>query len=90
VKGRIEIDSELCKGCGLCINVCPKKQIEISDNLNKKGYYPARYKEQECKDTERKCTGCAMCALTCPDIAIDVYKQEKKKQRSKKDQSEEE
>ena len=45
VKGRITIDKELCKGCGLCITVCPKKQIEISDSLNKKGYYPASFKD---------------------------------------------
>ncbi len=41
VKGRIEIDRERCKGCGLCILVCPKKRIEISEELNTKGYYPA-------------------------------------------------
>lgn len=79
MKGRIEINSELCKGCGLCIEVCPKKQIEVSEELNKKGYYPARYMEEDTPDDECKCTGCCMCALTCPDIAIEVYRQEKAK-----------
>lgn len=78
MKGRITIDRELCKGCGLCITVCPKKQIEISDSINPKGYYPARYKEAETSDPEAaKCTGCAMCAITCPDVAIEVYREEK-------------
>lgn len=79
MKGRITIDKEECKGCGLCINVCPKKQIEISDRLNKKGYYPASFKEEHVSESDdAECTGCALCALMCPDIAIEVYKEEKR------------
>jgi len=78
VKGRIEIDRERCKGCGLCTAVCPKKEIQISDRLNAKGYYPAEFKEAEVTDQESmKCTGCALCAITCPDIAIEVYRESK-------------
>lgn len=78
MKGRIEIDQERCKGCGLCITVCPKHQIEISDDLNTKGYYPARFQEEDLTDPEeRKCTGCALCAVTCPDVAIEVYRETK-------------
>jgi len=86
VKGRIEINSELCKGCGLCITVCRKNQIEISSQLNKKGYYPARYKEEDVEDGSRECTGCALCALTCPDIAIEVYREEKEAEKDSKTQ----
>lgn len=78
MKGRIQIDRERCKGCGLCIAVCPKKQIEISDSLNTKGYYPARFREEGVQDDAvRKCTGCALCAVMCPDVAIEVYRQVK-------------
>lgn len=78
MKGRIEIDRERCKGCGLCIAVCPKKQIEISDCLNTKGYYPAKFHEESVQDDAvRKCTGCALCAVMCPDVAIEVYRQDK-------------
>ena len=35
--GRITIDRELCKGCYLCISVCPEQLIETSDQLNQKG-----------------------------------------------------
>ncbi len=80
MKGRIDIDRELCKGCGLCITVCPKDQIQISDQLNKKGYYPAHYKEEDVTDVnELQCIGCCMCAITCPDVAIEVYKEDKQK-----------
>ena len=91
MKGRITIDRELCKGCGLCITVCPKKQIEISDSINPKGYYPAQCKEQDAPDPEAaRCTGCAMCAITCPDVAIEVYREEKAGAESDADSEESE
>jgi 2-oxoglutarate ferredoxin oxidoreductase subunit delta len=72
-KGFIRINRELCKGCGLCVEACPKRSIRISNNLNIKGYYPAEYTEKE-KSKNRKCTGCALCAIICPDIAIEVFR----------------
>lgn len=72
-KGRIEIDRETCKGCCLCISVCPQENITISKELNQKGYYPA-----ESLDETREvktCLGCAMCATICPDVAIEVYRE---------------
>lgn len=90
MKGRIEIDRERCKGCGLCITVCPKKQIEISEELNTKGYYPASFKEEDVQDMEViECTGCAMCAVTCPDVAIEVYRESKGKTDETEDESKE-
>jgi len=38
----------------------------MSENSNKKGYFPA---ESDSKD----CTACAMCAIICPDAVIEVY-----------------
>jgi 2-oxoglutarate ferredoxin oxidoreductase subunit delta len=86
VKGRIEIDRERCKGCALCTTVCPKKQIEISEQLNTKGYYPA---ESNQEPEESQCTGCALCAVTCPDLAIEVYRERKDKAADGKDEPEE-
>ena len=70
--GKIIIDQELCKGCYLCISVCPQKLITIYDKLNQKGYHPAMFTEKG-KD-DKKCIACAMCAVMCPDIAIEVYR----------------
>jgi len=72
-KGRITINREWCKGCHLCIEVCPNERIEVDESLNKKGYSPARFKENV-SEGEKGCTGCAMCATVCPDLAIEVYR----------------
>ncbi|MCK4293645.1 MAG: 4Fe-4S binding protein [Planctomycetes bacterium] len=68
--GKIIINVERCKGCGLCVTVCPKNCIEISDKSNKNGYFPARV-------TNSDCTGCAACAIICPDVVIEVFRENK-------------
>ena len=35
------IDNDICKGCGLCIAVCPKNVLEMSEEVNSMGYFPA-------------------------------------------------
>lgn len=59
---------ELCKGCGLCIQACPRHILVLAeDRINHKGYRPAT-----CQDPA-ECTGCAICARNCPDVVIEVY-----------------
>ena len=61
------VNENVCKGCGLCVSVCPKKIIRLSpDRLNAKGYSPAEVEKPE------ECIGCAMCGIMCPDSAITV------------------
>ena len=60
------IDTERCKGCGLCVAVCPKKVLEISATVNTRGYFPAYQARPE------DCVFCAICATMCPDVAITV------------------
>jgi 2-oxoglutarate ferredoxin oxidoreductase subunit delta len=67
--GKIVIDTERCKGCGLCITVCPKNSIVISQESNQGGYFPAEAKNAGC-------TACAQCAVICPEAAIEVYRQD--------------
>ncbi len=70
IQGRIVIDSERCKGCELCLSVCPQNVLYQSSAFNTKGYHPA-----ELADPLGHCTGCAVCAIICPDAAITVYRQ---------------
>lgn len=55
-----------CKGCDLCINVCPNKALEQSKELNKSVQYPPA------AVNDGKCTFCRLCEYTCPDFAIYV------------------
>ena len=73
VKGYITIDRELCKGCYLCVSVCPQKVITTSEKLNQKGYYPAEFLKKGNKG--KQCIACTMCATMCPDVAIEVYRE---------------
>jgi len=63
---KVIIDKEWCKGCGLCVHVCPKGGLQTAKKLNEKGYFPA----EKCKTV--RCTGCGMCMLVCPDMAIQL------------------
>jgi len=71
----IEILSDVCKGCLLCIPACPHESIcNTKAKLNKRGLYSAEY-----LDPDGKSTGCRLCAVVCPDVAIYVYKEPKRK-----------
>jgi len=60
------IDIEYCKGCGLCVTVCPKNVLEISDQISSKGYFPAYQARPE------DCIFCITCCRICPDVAITI------------------
>jgi 2-oxoglutarate ferredoxin oxidoreductase subunit delta len=65
----VSVYEDVCKGCQLCVDACPKKIMEINkQRLNKKGYHPAHCTAPEA------CIGCAFCAMMCPDVAIVVEK----------------
>jgi 2-oxoglutarate ferredoxin oxidoreductase subunit delta len=71
IHGHIKINVENCKGCELCVNECPQESLQMSENINKKGYHYAVLQEDNC-------TGCTNCALVCPEAIITVYRQSKK------------
>lgn len=67
-EGHVEIDSELCKGCEFCVDVCPEECLAMADLINSRGYRFALYEGDHC-------TGCGVCYYNCPEPgAIAVYK----------------
>ena len=69
IKGRIVVDVQRCKGCGVCISACPCKVLDFSSEVNGKGYHFVQMKDEDA------CTGCASCGIICPDSCIVVYRQ---------------
>lgn len=59
-RGRLRIDPDECKGCGLCIEACPPKVIRLTEELNHYGYRTAEY-------AGACCTACGICFMACPE-----------------------
>ncbi|NTV52960.1 MAG: 4Fe-4S binding protein [Candidatus Firestonebacteria bacterium] len=67
---KVKVDAKRCKSCELCVAVCPKNIIVISEKKNEQGFRLA-----VCQD-EDACTGCLACAQVCPDVAIEIVRKE--------------
>src|SRR5579862_8569566 len=67
-RGNILIDTEECKGCGLCVESCPPECLDLLPELKAYGVHPAHY-------AGGGCTGCGICFYCCPEPgAISVYR----------------
>ena len=64
----IKLNPERCKGCGLCVDVCPKGNLRLSEKINSKGHHYVELIEPD------KCTGCGLCYQMCPDLVIEIEK----------------
>ena len=65
--GSVTFRQDRCKGCELCVLVCPRHIVFIDQDVtNVKGYHPAAVRDMA------QCTGCASCARMCPDSVITV------------------
>lgn len=72
-KTYIKIDENVCKGCKVCIEACPKHCIVMGSEINKMGYQFAKFKNPGC-------IGCGICFYVCPEPgAITVCKDEEEK-----------
>ena len=64
--GEIHIVKDRCKGCGFCVEYCPRDVLELSQEFNIKGYHPPFAKDKD------KCVNCNLCELICPEFSIFV------------------
>ena len=64
----LDIATDRCKGCGLCVSVCPRHVLVLDEaTVNKLGYHPVRLVDAAA------CTSCVLCARVCPDLVFSVF-----------------
>ncbi|MGI6696816.1 MAG: 4Fe-4S dicluster domain-containing protein [Christensenellales bacterium] len=74
MKAKVTFNLDRCKGCGLCVSVCPKSILWLDKAVtNVKGYHPAGISDRS------QCIACGNCAKICPDSVITVEKLDEEK-----------
>ena len=58
------INRDWCKGCGICIAMCPKNVLELDE------------KDKAVAVRLEDCIACQLCEQICPDLAIEVIIEE--------------
>jgi 2-oxoglutarate ferredoxin oxidoreductase subunit delta len=65
-RGRVYLIPERCKGCQLCVVLCPREVLQESSQINAKGYHLPEIAPGK----EEECVHCEFCAVVCPEFAI--------------------
>lgn len=63
---KLWVEEKYCKGCLICIDVCPKDALAPAREINAKGYI------LPVEEDMTRCRGCNLCELMCPDFAIAI------------------
>jgi len=79
-EAEIHIIKDRCKGCGYCIQFCPKEVLAESEEINARGVHPPKVKDAN------KCAACGFCTAVCPDFAIFVVDKSSEKKEADKDE----
>lgn len=68
IEAELVINTEWCKGCGICVAFCPKQVLALNRNDKAEA---VRYQDG---------TACRMCEWRCPDLAIEILIPQKETQ----------
>lgn len=63
--GKVKLNLALCKGCGYCVEECPRKALSFSGNISSKGYDTVQIDES-------LCIACGSCYRVCPDRVFEI------------------
>jgi len=66
---RVHVDADVCDGCGICIFYCKPEVFSLSQELSRRGVYPALPVAQTA------CNNCGLCDKACPQLAIWIVEQ---------------
>jgi UDP-glucose 4-epimerase len=55
----VEVDKDICVGCGECLEICAFKGMEMND--------------EKAEVNQNRCLGCGKCETTCPNGAISIH-----------------
>jgi len=63
---QIKVLKAFCKGCKLCVSICPRRSMILSQNVNKSGFHFP-------ESISKSCSDCGQCAIICPEAAIEIF-----------------
>ena len=67
---QIDVDPEMCKGCHICISICPHGVLKKADVVDNRGFFLPVVADLDA------CVVCRLCEMECPDFAISVVEVE--------------
>lgn len=62
---KLTVNTERCKGCGFCVEFCPKKAITLSEDSNSMSYHYVQVDRSAC-------ILCGTCYTACPDLVYEL------------------
>ena len=63
---QIDVDPKMCKGCHICISICPHGVLKKADVVDNRGFFLPVVADLDA------CVVCRLCEMECPDFAISV------------------